>query len=503
MYPFLRPGDRLIIRRVPPERLRRGDIVVLDDKGRLVAHRLVRRLPGGRVVLKGDSLPAPDSPLPNPARIIGRVEALTRRRRLITLTHGPRSRLNPVYAGLSLLNLTPGALRLKIKNGLLLLVQGSRRDDPADSGRKALRALLGNPKSAPTRLPEEADLIALKEAACREGVAGIVYAHLRENGLSRDLLSSFEELYQQIAAPNLANLNALEDIERALRDTTIEVLTLKGASLLDRIYPGIGMRPMGDIDLMVHPEDREGFAKVLLDLGYRQDPTLTHLFTREGVIVDLHTHALNTDRIAARNALLPRGMAPFWRRAVPWRTGFLRIRRPEDRDNVLLLAQHLMKHSFSGLLWLVDIHELLRNRDARFWKDLKKRAGELLQIKPLFYALYLLERTFDLVPPPGAGLRHPGERLSRLERGILGARAGGLSIAPLGALLALSCIPEPGKRLALFLETLFPNRDVMNKEFPSAYRHKRGTFCLHRATRATAAGGRRLSLILSALIRGS
>ncbi|MBN2123482.1 MAG: nucleotidyltransferase family protein, partial [Deltaproteobacteria bacterium] len=347
------------------------------------------------------------------------------------------------------------------------------------------------------------DPSALREAACREGLAGVVYARLKGRGLPRAVLSPLEDLYRHIAARNLANLEALGGIEDALRKTRIDVLVLKGASLLDYVYSGIGMRPMGDIDLMVRPGDLQGFANILCGLGYRRDPVLSHLFRREGVIVDLHTHALNTDRIAARTALFPLGMAPVWRRAVPWKLESRRLKRPEDRDNVLLLSQHLMKHSFSGLIWLTDIHELLRNRDLGFWKGLSRRAKALRQQRPLSYSLYLLNRVFGLEPPPGSGLEHPAAGISRIERGLLGARAAGRSIAPMGPLLALFCIPGSRKRAAFLWETLFPKRGVVRKEFSRAFRGRRTAFCMYRLIRAAKAARGQLSLILHGLVRGS
>ena len=62
MYPFLKPRDRLVIRKVPPYSLEVGDVVVVrDTDDRLVVHRLVKLLPQGRGIIKGDSLLTPDS----------------------------------------------------------------------------------------------------------------------------------------------------------------------------------------------------------------------------------------------------------------------------------------------------------------------------------------------------------------------------------------------------------------------------------------------------------
>ena len=41
------------------------------------------------------------------------------------------------------------------------------------------------------------------------------------------------------------------------------------------------------------------------------------------------------------------GMEPIWETSLPWKDGYCRLRRPDDVDNLLLLSQHIMKHSFS------------------------------------------------------------------------------------------------------------------------------------------------------------
>jgi signal peptidase len=74
MEPALHPGDLLFYRR-RPARLRGGDIVVYSHPGwpRGVVHRVVRVLPDGRAVTRGDANPIPDrDPVPS-RRLRGRV----------------------------------------------------------------------------------------------------------------------------------------------------------------------------------------------------------------------------------------------------------------------------------------------------------------------------------------------------------------------------------------------------------------------------------------------
>ena len=42
MWPFLKPGGRLIFKKVPPETLRIGDVILYKADNQSICHRLVR-----------------------------------------------------------------------------------------------------------------------------------------------------------------------------------------------------------------------------------------------------------------------------------------------------------------------------------------------------------------------------------------------------------------------------------------------------------------------------
>jgi len=53
MYPFLRPGDKIVVRRVSPHFLEIGDIVMVPGSAnQLLVHPLVKILPKGKRLLK-------------------------------------------------------------------------------------------------------------------------------------------------------------------------------------------------------------------------------------------------------------------------------------------------------------------------------------------------------------------------------------------------------------------------------------------------------------------
>jgi signal peptidase I len=79
MYPSLRPGDVVTVRRSAADEVAAGDVVLVRDGERLIAHRLVQMLKGNQpqLVLRGDSHWKNDPPRPA-ASVIGRIVAVTR-----------------------------------------------------------------------------------------------------------------------------------------------------------------------------------------------------------------------------------------------------------------------------------------------------------------------------------------------------------------------------------------------------------------------------------------
>jgi len=473
MYPFLRPGDRIIIKKGKQTSLEVGDIIVIPTKeNKYIIHRLIEMLPLGQCISKGDSLLNPDTEPIELSAISGRVIAILRKNRFIPVDAGLRARLKKFYVFLSVNRLNIAAFKLRIRN---LLFELSRPDisDSFEAEQQFINSILcGNPCESFSGLDQER----IMEIALEEGVAGVLYESIKEKDFHGPFLARLQKPYTTTAVLNLMNISALEGLEKALCDTDFDVLTLKGASLLGSVYSRSGVRPMSDIDLMVRPEHLDKFINIIYALGFKKNADIAHSFQRDRVSIDLHIHALNIDRISSRSLLFPSGMGPVWDNSIPWREGFQRIRRPDDIDNVLLLCQHLMKHSFSRLIWLKDIYELIKDRDDDFMIRLFERADHLSQRRCLCYALYLLDRLFAFKPIRGSMPEDIAISLNRIERGILGARVRGQSIERTGPVLAVFCTHGLKNRVRFLWETAFPKKKVFEEEFMESYMGKRILF---------------------------
>ncbi|MBW2614844.1 MAG: S24/S26 family peptidase [Deltaproteobacteria bacterium] len=120
MYPFLRPGDRLIIKREPYGPAKLGDIVLFEDKQssplwELTAHRIVRIISHNKFITKGDNLLKHDSGIRSSREIVGQAVMLVRKNRLMPLTKGLYGWVGRLMARYSRRNITPGIIMSRVK----------------------------------------------------------------------------------------------------------------------------------------------------------------------------------------------------------------------------------------------------------------------------------------------------------------------------------------------------------------------------------------------------
>ncbi len=303
------------------------------------------------------------------------------------------------------------------------------------------------------------DLFPLCQLAQKEKAAGLLCRYLQTHGHKPP--PALWRAYWATAASNLLLVSALSDIDAHLGQ---DVLAIKGMALIHGAYPDPGLRPMEDLDILIRPQDLLDVTRALEKVGFTRNPCASHLFHRQKIILDLHTHTLNTARVPARAALFPPGMEPVWENSLALDEKFSRIRMPDPQDCFLLCAQHAMKHSFAGLTWLADLISIKNTQKETFPQLLVERAVALGQEKPLAYALYLAGLLVGHEPflPVTAALN---PSLSRPEKTLLKAIAARVPATNLGDLLSLLAIPSWADRARFARDLTFPEKNLAQKAY--------------------------------------
>ncbi len=129
-----------------------------------------------------------------------------------------------------------------------------------------------------------------------------------------------------------------------LRSSGIEPLLAKGWAV-SRLYPEPGLRPYGDIDLCVRPEQHPAAAALL------RSPAA------QGCPVDLHQRFFG---------LKARTFDDLYARSEPVRVGEVEMRVLGPEDHLRFLCAHMLSHGAWRPLWLCDIGAALESRTADF-----------------------------------------------------------------------------------------------------------------------------------------
>ena len=289
-----------------------------------------------------------------------------------------------------------------------------------------------------------------------DGLAHRAVCRLPQREVDPWLRSALKRRAQRFAAATISQALALAEALEALDRRGIPVVVMRGIETVETVYGEPSLRPFEDHDLLVLPEDEAGTRSALVGLGFVGE-TRT-LFRRGGVILDLHTDPLGARRRPTRQAAFPVSVPEIFARSSRGRVAGAPALVLQPEDNLLLLAIHLIKHSFDRLVRVADLsHFVFHKRGVLDWSVLGKRAEACGASKLLGWAL-------QAAGILGVGVRaidRPAtEDDGALER-LLMARA--LALRPLpysGEILMMLAARGLGTRVRFLLDAFWPAGEV-------------------------------------------
>jgi hypothetical protein len=211
----------------------------------------------------------------------------------------------------------------------------------------------------------------------------------------------------------------VSQIRKALADTGVPVILLKGAAYVMAKLPNAQGRLFSDIDILV-PKGRLGAVEAALmlhgwALTYHDEYDQRYYRTWMHELPPMQ-HIKRLTVIDVHHAILPE-TAPLHPDPDKLRAAACRLDGYDDlmvlapTDMVLHSAVHLLHDGEldNGLRDLVDLDNLLRHFSSlpTFWPTLVERARELELTRPLFYALRYTERL--LGTPIPSSVMHAAE----------------------------------------------------------------------------------------------
>ena len=307
----------------------------------------------------------------------------------------------------------------------------------------------------------------------KEGLSFLLYKGMLKKGINMPLKLR-ESLKQEYIYNWGRNVRILEELAALLPVLDNPVIVLKGAALLASVYENVGLRSLGDVDILVKPEDVSKIDKVLTQSGYRSDhkmrsyPVSNYLnslvYGKNGspLLLHLHWHLVNN---ALPNYMYAEkiDMDKLWEDAIPLKVRQADVLCLAPHHQLLHLSEHAMKHSYNTLIHVWDIHQVINHGKEKLdWERVCRESGEFQLRSPLFYSLWLSKEYFGTCVPQeileSLRPRHSGagEKIfSRLLRQ-------GKRKEKLCWFFYFSNISTLQKKIKFVFRTIFPPIDVLS-----------------------------------------
>jgi hypothetical protein len=209
------------------------------------------------------------------------------------------------------------------------------------------------------------------DLADRHGALSLLYQSLPggAHDVPAEPLRLLKKLYQVNLHKSLILARELIRVLDRLAHLRIEAMPYKGLTLAEQMYGDMALRPSGDIDLLIRPEDLSRIKDAVRELGYTPHEQLSEAeeraYLRSG-------YECAFDSPAGRNLLeLQWAVQPHFyavdfdleallRRAVTVTVAGHPMKTPSPEDQFLILSVHAAKHLWGRLIWLCDIAHILQ-----------------------------------------------------------------------------------------------------------------------------------------------
>lgn len=235
----------------------------------------------------------------------------------------------------------------------------------------------------------------------------LVYRNLLAQGADEPLMPRLKGIYRYWWCSNQRLFFRAAEVVQTLEDVGIQTLLLKGTALSIQFYRDTGVRPMGDIDLVVPYADAESAVAHLSRRGWTTvRPRVGDLIryqhcvgmeNKTGERLDLHWHVLRecVDRDTDHS---------FWRRAVPVRVLHAGSRALGPTDALLHTIVHGMRWNEEPTVrWIADAMAVLHGAQSEIdWKMLRDEARERQMLLRVLRGLSFFRRHFGAPIPDEA-----------------------------------------------------------------------------------------------------
>lgn len=285
----------------------------------------------------------------------------------------------------------------------------SRPDiDKRDARRRSLARLL-TAVHDPTVEPyfEGVDTHQLVKTALKAGLGGVLLQVCPDIPIELDIpqQNKLRKQATKIASDNFRARRGFKKVAEALVEAELPFMLLKGFAMNLSIYHRPDLRPMSDIDVLIHPSDAARVDRVLRECNcspgrplVRPDFFPRYYYATEyfigsenSVRIDLHARPFRPLRYMQT---VPRDA--MWDGAKQATLDGVEVTLPSDENMLIHLAVHSAIHGHARLMWLYDIYRFVRDQHTKIdWDLVRRKAFDWRLTLPVRSALLETAKMFD------------------------------------------------------------------------------------------------------------
>jgi hypothetical protein len=254
----------------------------------------------------------------------------------------------------------------------------------------------------------------LFSAICANGLLGVAQRYASAGRDAASIPAAVTQRINQAQAVSSVQSHAMllsaGTVLRAIQDSGIATILLKGPALARLAYPHPSMRTFGDLDLMVRERDMQRMHALLVEHGFVPDIDLNELqiklipqcttyeiayvHPQTFLKIEIHFDDLLNAGLASRD------LDGYWQRAVPFDINGVELKTLAPQDHLIHLCAHMHYHGYVRLNWFTDVALILAAcGDQIDWQGFVATVRREEANVPVYYSLYYLQRLLGVTVP--------------------------------------------------------------------------------------------------------
>lgn len=238
----------------------------------------------------------------------------------------------------------------------------------------------------------------------------VLYLYIKKSGwediVPKRIMEKIKKNYKYNIEKNLRLIIELKRLLEIFRENNIKVIVLKGIIMLEKIIQmGIEYKPLNDIDLLIHQDDRYKVGNLLKSEGYFPLPPRERIFWEEGyhhpdkgVAIDLHWGFFNVWEYQHITRI---DMNKIWEEVMMIKFEGIEVLTLSLEDTLWSLCLHFaIHHIFCDLILLFEISEFIRRyKDQISWITVILKAKRYRIKNGVYFTLYFAKTILNAPVP--------------------------------------------------------------------------------------------------------